>query len=139
MADEHDTLSAPLPVPTPTSAPFWEGLQADEVRLQRCDECSAWVYYPRSHCPRCLCPRLSWHPVSGRGRLHTFTVARQATSPHFHGEVPQLLAVVELDEGPRLTTTLVGVEPAQISIGMGVEPVFDHVDADHTLLRYRPA
>jgi uncharacterized OB-fold protein len=138
MTDQTSTPSPPLPVPTPTSAPFWGGLQVDEVRLQRCNDCSAWVYYPRSHCPGCLSPELSWQAVSGRGRLHTFTVARQPTSPHFAGQVPQLLAVVELHEGPRLTTTMVDVEPDGLRVGMEVQPVFDHVDADHTLLRYRP-
>jgi uncharacterized protein len=134
-----DAPSPPLPVPTATSAPFWAGLRHCEVRLQRCGACSSWVHYPRSHCPRCLSPELAWHVVSGRGRVHSFTVARQATSPHFANQVPQLLAIVELDEGPRLTTTLVGVDPSAISVDLPVVPVFDHVDDQHTLLRYRPA
>jgi uncharacterized OB-fold protein len=137
MADE--VLTPPLPVPTATSAPFWDGLRHDEVRLQRCGDCEAWVFYPRSHCPRCLGTSLGWHTVSGRGRLHTYTVARQPTSPHFAGQAPQLLAIVELEEGPRLTTTLVGVEPGDLRVDLAVEPVFDHVDDEHTLLRYRPA
>jgi uncharacterized protein len=77
--------------------------------------------------------------VTGHGRLHSYTVARQATSPHFAGQEPQLLAIVELDEGPRLTTTLVDVAPEQVRVGVEVAPVFDHVDDGHTLLRYRPA
>lgn len=137
MADQ--TASPPLPVPTATSAPFWDGLRAEQVRLQRCDDCGTWIHYPRSHCPRCLAPEPEWHQVSGRGRVHTFTVARQATSPHFADQVPQLLAVVELEEGPRLTTTLVDVDPSTLRVDLPVVPVFDHVDAEHTLLRYRPA
>jgi hypothetical protein len=137
VADEG--LVPPLPIPTATSAPFWDALHEERIQLQRCDACEAWVYYPRSHCPACLSPELTWTEVSGRGRLHSFTVARQPTSAHFAGLEPQLIAVVELEEGVRLTTTLVGVDPAELQVGLPVAPVFDHVDDDHTLLRYRPA
>lgn len=129
----------PLPVPTPTSAPFWEALNDERVVIQRCGNCESWVHYPRSRCPVCGADELSWHRVSGTGTLYTFTVARQATAPPFADEVPQLLAVVELDEGVRLSTTLVGVEPGGIEVGARVEPVFDHVADGVTLLRYRPA
>lgn len=134
-----DQPAPPLPLPTETSAPFWEALRREEVRIQRCDRCQAWVFYPRSHCPRCLSPELTWTGISGRGTLHTFTVARQPTAPHFADQVPQVLAVVELDEGPRLTSTLVDADPAQVQVGSPVAPVFDHVDDEHTLLRYRLA
>jgi uncharacterized OB-fold protein len=63
----------------------------------------------------------------------------QATAPPFADEVPQLLVIVELDEGVRLSSTLVGIEPGAITIGMRVEPVFDHGDDGTTLLRFRPA
>jgi len=127
----------PLPIPTPTTAPFWEGLNAGVVRIQRCSSCSTWVFYPRNRCPSCLSDTLAWHDVSGRGTLYTFTIARQPTSPHFASEVPQLLAVVELDEGVRLTTTLVGIAPTAIKVGMKVKPYFDRVADDVTLLRYQ--
>src|SRR5262245_22251233 len=92
-------FNAPLPTPTPTSAPFWEGLRDGVFKLQKCDDCSAWVFYPRNRCSHCLSDALSWHEVSGAGTLYTYTIARQPTSPHFAKDVPQRLAVVELDEG----------------------------------------
>ena len=128
----------PLPTPTPTSAPFWEGLKDGVIKLQKCNDCGAWVFYPRSCCSSCLSDALSWHEVSGAGTLYTFTIARQPTSPHFASEVPQRLAVVELDEGVRLTTTLVNVSEADIRIGMRVKPYFEPVTDDVTLLRYQP-
>jgi hypothetical protein len=136
-------LPKPLPHRTPTSAPFWDGLDAERVRIQRCDACGAWVHYPRSRCPECLADRLVWHDVSGHGTVLTFTVARQPTARPFADEVPQLLAVVELDEGVRMTTTLVDVDPGSITVGMPVVPVFDHLPGDGssgavTLLRFRP-
>lgn len=130
----------PLPVPTPTSRPYWEGLRAHEVRMQRCAACARFVFYPRSNCPFCLSPELEWRRVSGEGTVYTFTIARRATAPPFEDEVPQRIAVVELAEGPRLTTTLVNVEPDAIRIGMAVKPVFDDIaGTDITLLRYEPA
>ncbi len=129
----------PVPVPTPTSAPFWDGVRDGVVKLQKCNDCGAWVFYPRSRCSSCLSDALDWHTVSGDGKLYTFTIARQPTSPHFASEVPQRIAVVELDEGVRLTTTLVNVADADIRIGMRVKPYFDAVSEDSTLLRYQPA
>ena len=109
------------------------------VKLQRCNDCSAWVFYPRSRCSSCLSDALEWREVSGRGTLYTYTIARQPTSPHFASEVPQRLAVVELDEGVRLTTTFVDVADDAIEIGMLLEPVFEPISDEITLLRYRPA
>jgi uncharacterized OB-fold protein len=128
----------PRPQPTPVSQPFWDALRDERLALQRCDDCGRWVYYPRSRCPACLSDRLTWTEVDGRGSLYTFTVAEQPTAPPFADEVPQLLAVVELTEGVRLSTTLVDVAADAISVGLAVEPVFDHGDDGITLLRFRP-
>jgi uncharacterized OB-fold protein len=137
MADEP--IPKPRPQPTPVSQPFWDALRDERVELQRCDDCGRWVYYPRSRCPGCLSANLTWTEVDGRGSVYTFSVAEQATAPPFADEVPQLLALVELTEGVRVSTTLVGVEPKMIRVGMPVEPVFDHGDDGITLLRYRPS
>jgi len=74
-------MNKPLPLATATSQPFWEGLRAHEVRLQRCDACQKWIFYPRSNCPGCLSRELTWSTVSGQGTLHTFTISRTPTSP----------------------------------------------------------
>lgn len=132
-------LTKPLPVPTATSAPFWAGLDEGKVRIQRCEACAAWVFYPRTRCNRCLSDRLQWHNVSGAATLYTYTIARQPTAPQFADEVPQVLAVVQLDEGVRLTTTLARVAEADIRIGMALRPLFDRVGEGVTLLRYQPA
>jgi uncharacterized OB-fold protein len=130
------------------SQPFWDALRDERVELQRCDDCGRWVYYPRSRCPACLSDRLTWTRVEGDGTVYTFSIAEQPTAPPFADEVPQLLAIVELAEGVRMSTTLVDVAPSAIHIGMPVAPVFDHaVDGDGngdgdgdgiTLLRFRP-
>lgn len=125
----------PLPIPTPISAPYWEGLRAHELRVQRCDQ-GHWLFFPRTHCPTCGSRHLQWQTVSGEGHVYSFTVARVPTMPEFTDEMPQLLAVVELDEGVHINTTLVGVAPEHIRVGQRVRPVFDDRPGSATLLRF---
>lgn len=133
----HD-WNKPLPRQTTLSQPYWDALRAHQVRIQQCSDCAHWVFYPRSHCTACGGRRLEWKPVSGEGTLHAFTVARVPTLPEFTDEMPQLLAVVELDQGPHLNTTLVGVAPEALKVGMRLRPVFDERPGKVTLLRHTP-
>ncbi|MBU6257447.1 MAG: OB-fold domain-containing protein [Burkholderiales bacterium] len=126
----------PLPQPTPLSQPYWDGLAAHEVRIQQCAGCARWLFFPRAHCPACGGRELAWRRISGTGTLYTYTVARVPTLPEFTDEMPQMLAVVELDEGPHLNTTLVGVDPAALQVGLRLRPVFDDRPGSATLLRY---
>ena len=139
MADPSD-IRRPLPQPTPTTEPFWQGLRERRVRIQYSPSSDQWVFYPRSHAPLTLADDLEWRDISGEGTLYTYTIARRPTSPDFAGEEPQIIAVIELDEGPRLTTTLVDVAEGEIKVGMRVSPVFeDQPGGEITLLRYGPA
>lgn len=127
----------PMPVATEISAPFWEGLKARRLLIQQCDACSQWLFYPRRHCPACLCHELSWREVDGTATLYTYTVARIPTLSDFADEMPQKLAVVELAEGVRINTTLVGLNEDEIRIGMPLKPVFAEADAKgNRLLRF---
>ncbi|MEZ4333776.1 MAG: OB-fold domain-containing protein [Myxococcota bacterium] len=140
MPSATSPISKPLPQATPTAAPFWAGLRAGEVRIQRCEACRAWVFYPRTNCPRCLSTRLAWQTVAGTGRLHAFTIARLPTAPFFVDETPQLLAIIELDEGVRMASTLVGVEEGEVAIGMRLAPVFEPTTGgESVLLRFTRA
>lgn len=132
-----DPLVPPLPVPTPTSAPFWEGLAREELIIQHCDSCDRWVHYPRRRCPHCGSDRLTWREAKPEGTLHAFTVTHRPTAPMFRSQLPQVIAIVELSVGVRMTSTLVleGSEP--LAVGLPVEGVFDHVTDDVTLLRFR--
>lgn len=133
-------MKKPLPVPTHDTRPFWDGLNDGRVMLRHCRDCDSLFHYPRTVCPECLSSALGWRQARGSGTLYTYTISRRATHPLFADEVPQYLAVVELDEGPRLTTTLVEVAEQDIRIGMTLEPVFErHEKEGVTLLRYRPA
>ncbi len=127
----------PLPHPTEISQPYWDGLKAHEVRIQQCDQ-GHWIFFPRTHCPVCGSRHLNWRQVSGEGTICSFTVSRVPTLPEFTDEMPQLLAVVELNEGPHLNTTIVGVAPEELKVGQRVRPVFDDRPGEVTLLRFTP-
>ncbi|MBR9829637.1 MAG: acyl dehydratase [Oceanospirillales bacterium] len=130
----------PMPVMTEISKPFWQGLNEGEIRIQQCNQCDGWVFFPRRHCSHCLAHDLEWKPVSGTGTLYSFTLTRVPTLPEFADEMPQAMAVVELDQGVRVNTTLVGLEEDEIKVGMAVKPVLDQVDAaGNTLLRFTRA
>lgn len=133
-------MNRPRPKPTPLTEPFWHALRDEQVVIQRCDSCGAYVHYPRVRCPQCFGSALTFVPVAGTATLHTFTISRVPTSPHFADDVPQLLAVVDLDgcPGVKLTTTLVGSDGSDLVVGMPLVPVFDHGDDGITLLRFRP-
>lgn len=127
----------PMPVPTEISAPFWEGLKAERLLIQQCNACAHWVFYPRRHCPVCLAHDLAWREVSGGASLYSYTVARIATLPDFVDEMPQMLAVIELDEGVRINSNLVGLDESEITVGMRLKPVFAEVDdKGNRLLRF---
>lgn len=134
------TFTPPMPVKTPVSAPFWDALAEHRIRIQYSPSLQKYVFYPRILAPGTLADDLEWREISGEGTLYTFTAARKPVSPHFANSVPQLLAVVQWDEGPRLSTEMVNIEPADLRVGMRVAPVFfDYPDDDVTLLRYQPA
>jgi uncharacterized OB-fold protein len=131
----------PLPVPTPETKEYWDGAKRHELRIPYCRACSSWYWYPRPFCPRCHSWDVEWRTASGRGRLHTFGIQYRAQHPGFQEAVPYVTALVDLAEGPRLMTNLVGVEPdpAKIKVGMAVEVTFDDVTPEITLPKFRPA
>ena len=133
-------MKKPYPVPTPDSRPFWNGLAEQKILLKHCRDCECVFHYPRITCPNCLSSDLEWKQASGQGTLYTYTISRRPTHPLFADEVPQLMAVVELEEGPRITSTLLNVPEDNIQIGMALTPVFEHNEKEKiTLLRFQPA
>ena len=137
MNDEAPTH--PLPVPTPLSQPFWDGAKAGKIMLQWCRVCDTVIWYPREFCPNCLESDESpqWIEASGKGRIHTFTVIRQAAHPFFNEQTPYLFGVVELAEGVRMYTNfLMPIEDAQC--GLEVAPVFKQLSEDYTIVQWQP-
>ena len=129
----------PLPRVDEESRGWWEALARHELYFQRCRDCGTKRFYPRALCPRCLSSSTEWVRASGRGAVYSFTVTHQNQAPGFREELPYVLAIVELDEGVRIMTNVVGCAPDAIRIGMRVEVVFDDVTAEITLPKFRPA
>lgn len=125
----------PYPVPDRDTAPFWEGAQAGELRIQRCSSCGRHVFYPRTICPHCMAAALEWVTASGRGTVYSFTVVHR-TSEEFRAEAPFPVALVELEEGVRMMARLDVAEPA---VGMPVQVAFKRVSGELSLPHFKEA
>jgi hypothetical protein len=135
-------LARPLPSPiTPEARPYWEGARAGKLMLPRCTACRRPFFYPRVACPFCGARAISWIQASGRGRLYSFEIAHQILNKAFRVPTPVILAMVELEEGPRLLTNLVNVapDPAALRCDMPVEVVFERLTDEITLPMFQPA
>ena len=106
-AKEHDTRA------------FWEATKEKKLIYQQCDDCGTVVFYPRAHCTGCVGGNLSWHTASGRGTVYTFSVVRKAEHPFFRTQVPYAVAWIDLDEGPRILSNIVGVDDPATDIEVG--------------------
>lgn len=115
-----EAYEKPLPVPDKLSRPFWDGTAAGDLLLQRCRDCGHWQFYPRAWCIACASLDVGWEKASGRGEVHSYTVIRRHTAPWWVRELPYVVALVQLEEGPRLMTNIVGCEPDAIRIGLEV-------------------
>lgn len=99
-----------VPAATPETEPFWAAARDGELRIQRCNSCGRHYFYPRPFCRYCASRDVEWCRVSGFGRLVSYVINHRPLPPAAPDE-PQIIALVELDEGPRMLTNIVGVEP----------------------------
>jgi uncharacterized OB-fold protein len=138
MTDSYDR---PLPVPQPESDFYWEKAKAHELWLRKCNSCDNVYFYPRNICPTCFSRDVTWVQATGRGTLHTFGIVERGPTPAFRGHVPYIVALVDLEEGPRMPTNLVGIEANKdtVEIGMAVEVTFDDVTDEITLPKFKRA
>ncbi len=128
----------PLPVITQDSRPFWEGCQQGKLLLQYCDACQRYQFYPRLFCMQCGSGSLRWVEASGRGVIYSYTIIHQNKSPEFVGDTPYNVAIIQLEEGPRLLSNIVNSSLADLRVDLPVTVVFDAVSDTITLPRFRP-
>jgi uncharacterized OB-fold protein len=129
----------PLPHVTGLARPFWEGTHAHELRLQRCRACGSYRFPPQVLCRECLAEEHDWTPVSGKATVYSFVVQHRPATPAFADDVPYVVAVVELAEGPLMLTNIVGCAPDEITAGMPVEVTFVDATDEITLYPFQPS
>lgn len=117
----------PLPrLEDPDTAEFWRRTKDGQLCFQRCADCSSVVFFPRRHCSGCGSANLSWETAAGTGTIYSYSVIRQSYHPFFRGEVPYAVAWIDLDEGPRLLSNVVGMDdPGQLRIGQRVTLIWE--------------
>jgi uncharacterized OB-fold protein len=126
-----------VPQPTPETQPFWDGTLAGELRLQRCDQCDHVYFPPRPFCPSCAERKVSWFKASGKAKLYSYVIHHRP-APGF--TAPYSIAVVELEEGPRMMTNIVGCPqtPEALQLDMPVEVTFEKLSDKIALPLFKP-
>ena len=129
----------PIPTPSEDSVPYWEAAKNHELKLQQCRACPAFRFPPAEVCSECTCDEYDWKPVSGKGRVFSFVIYHRAYHPGFKEELPYVVAVIELDEGPRMLSNVTGCKPEEVRCDMPVEVAFEDITDEMTLPKFRPA
>jgi uncharacterized protein len=124
---------------TELTAPYWDAAREGRLVVQECQSCRQLRHPPLPRCPHCHAADPDWREASGDGTVYTYTVVRHPTHYAFAGQIPYVLALVELAEGPRLVTALAGVEPGEVRVGLPVRAVFREVADGVTLPYFEPA
>ena len=129
----------PVPVPDPDSAPFWEGCRQGRLLIQHCRTCGHHQFPPGNVCSSCGADTVEWKEASGRGTVFSWiVVVHPVPKPVYAGDVPYVVALVELEEGVRMPTNIVGCDSSAITAGMPVSVFFDPVADGVVLPRFRP-
>lgn len=127
----------PLPIPSVESKPFWDGCKEHRLLVPHCLRCASYWFPPSATCPKCWSTQWQWMRSNGRGKIYSFGVYHRLYHKGFEAEIPYVLAVVELDEGPRLVSNIMGCTPEELRCDMPVEVVFEDVTDDTTLYKFR--
>ncbi|HXJ02746.1 MAG TPA: Zn-ribbon domain-containing OB-fold protein [Micropepsaceae bacterium] len=129
----------PSPRPSPESLPFWNGAKAHRLMLPRCHACGQFWFPPSQRCRHCLSSDFAWEHVAGTGCIYSFVVYHRVYHPAFEAEVPYVVAIVELDEGPRLLTNIVGTDPDDVRCDARVRVVFEDTESEMTIPKFEIA
>ena len=135
-------FTKPLPDITPEAKPFWDAAAQHKLVMQRCSDCGAFIWTPRPACYECGSEQLEWTELSGKGRVYSFTVIRQvvgrAASKAFEKDIPYVIAWVDLDEGPRMISNIIGCGVDAVELGMNVAVVFEQQSPEIWLPKFKP-
>jgi len=128
-----------VPERTPETAEYWLGCLRHELMIQRCAACGRHQFYPRLLCSACSSRTLDWVRASGRGSVKSFTIIRRAVSEAYVPDVPYVVALITLEEGPTIMSNVCGCDVAAVRIGLPVEVVFEDWSAEVSIPKFTPA
>lgn len=128
-----------LPISTPETAFWWENCRAERLLIQHCGDCGSHQFYPRSYCTSCSGDSLEWVEAAGLGTVSTFTICRVPVAEAYAADLPYVVALVRLQEGPTLMSNITDCDPESVRTGMPVEVVFESRTEEITLPQFRPS
>lgn len=121
----HMENTLPAPVVNADSLPYWNAAREQRLVIRQCKSCHQLHFMPRHLCPHCWSDDLEWIDAKGQGSIHSFTVIHRASDPAFASQVPYVLALIELDEGPRMMANILGKDALSAAIGDRVQVTFE--------------
>jgi uncharacterized OB-fold protein len=131
------TVEKPLPELNDLNAPFWKAAHEGQLRMQKCGGCGH-IRYPISHiCPECLSEDYDWQTLSGRGTVFSTVVFHQVYHAAFKGDVPYNVSLIQLEEGPRMFSNVVGIAPSAVKVGQAVEVLFEQATEAVSIPKFR--
>lgn len=128
-----------LPQPDLETQPFWDATREGRLLIKCCNACARTHFYPRPFCPYCWSEDVEWVEASGQATLYTWSVVHRNDLPPFPDRVPYVAAVVDLAEGPRMMTNVVGCDFDALAVSMALEAVFHPTSDEITIVQFRPA
>ena len=130
-------ISKPIPAITPDMREFFDGARAGRLMVQKCDNCGTLRFPAHELCSKCNSTASRWVPVSGRGEVFSFNIMHQVYHPGFAGDVPYAVVLIELEEGCKFVSNLLGVKPHDIRCGMPVEVTFEKLSNEVSIPKFR--
>ena len=126
----------PLPKIEPETEEYWKAAKRHELFLQRCNACEEVIYFPRVMCYRCLSEDLGWFKSTGLGAVYSFTIIHQVAHQGFEVDVPYVYAIIDLDDGARMISNVVNIDPSAVQVGMRVKVTFDDVTSEISIPKF---
>lgn len=127
------------PVITPETAEYWAAANRGELLIQHCGSCAARQFYPRPLCAACGSEQIEWQRASGQGVVASYSIARRPLTAAYADDVPYIVALIDLAEGPRMMSNVVACEIDAVQIGMAVEVTFERRSEELAVPVFRPA
>ena len=132
------SYAKPLPIINDDNRQYWEYCQQHELGMQKCHDCGYIRFPPGFICPQCHSMEAGWVKLSGRGKIFSFVVYRVSYHSSYADDIPYVVAVIQLAEGPRMESNITGIKVEDLKVDMPVEVYFDDVNDEVSLPKFKP-